>query len=177
MYLMPSQGYETIGLKPAILQRLQMATDDHYPGMFLPSALIIMMNEIKRGRYTVEMHNMKMDFSGRYTSLTLRSDVKEWLVENHKILHEEYSQKYRADSFTKFASVFMINVFESKASSQNYVIRINESDFRWLEEEYQKRRQEYKSQFGTYSFERFADIFLKDLLHRVNAAKKILTYE
>ena len=85
---MPSRGYETIGLKPAILQRLQVATDEHYPGMFLPSALIIMMNEIKRGQYTVDMHNLKIDFSGRYSSLTLRSDVKEWLVENHKSLKD-----------------------------------------------------------------------------------------
>jgi hypothetical protein len=177
MYVMPSRGYETIGLKPAILQRLQMATDEHYPGMFLPSALIIMMNEIKRGRYTVEMHSMKMDFSGRYTSLTLRSDVKEWLVENYENLKEEYNQRYRADSFTKFASVFMINVFESKTSSKDYVIKLKESDFRWLEEEYQKRRQEYKSQFGIYNFERFADLFLKDLFNRVNEAKKILTYD
>jgi hypothetical protein len=174
---MPSRGYETIGLKPAILQRLQVATDEHYPGMFLPSALIIMMNEIKRGQYTVDMHNLKIDFSGRYSSLTLRSDVKEWLVENHKSLQEKYSQRYRADSFTKFASLFMINVFESKSMSRDYVIRLKEADFRWLEEEYQKRRQEYKSQFGIYNFERFADLFLKDLFNRVNAAKRILTYE
>jgi hypothetical protein len=71
----------------------------------------------------------------------------------------------------------MINVFESKSMSRDYVIRLKEADFRWLEEEYQKRRQEYKSQFGIYNFERFADLFLKDLFNRVNAAKRILTYE
>jgi hypothetical protein len=174
---MPSRGYETIGLKPAVLQRLQAATVEHYPGMFLPSALIIMMNEIKRGQYSVVMHNLKIDFSGRYSSLTLRSDVKEWLVENYNDLKEEYSRRYRADSFTKFASLFMMNVFESKSMSRDYVIRLKEADFRWLEEEYQKRRQEYKSQFGIYNFERFADLFLKDLFNRVNTAKRILTYE
>jgi hypothetical protein len=174
---MPSRGYETIGLKPTILQRLQKATDEHYPGMFLPSALIMMMNEIKRGHYSVELHDLKVDFSGRYTSLTLRSDVKEWLVENYENLNEVYNQRYYADSFTKFASVFMVNVFESKASSKDYVIRLKESDFHWLQEEYQKRRQEYKIQFGIYNFERFADIFLKDLFNRVNEAKKLLTFD
>lgn len=169
---MPSRGYETIGLKPAIIQRLQMVTDEHYPGMFLPSSLIIMMNEIKRGYYSVETHNLKIDFSGRYTTLTLRSDVKDWLVENHKKLKDEYDLKYGANSFTKFASVFMMNVFESKMSSNGYVIRLKEADYRWLEEEYQKQ-----SQIGVYNFERFADMFLKDLFNRVKAARKILTYD
>ena len=36
-------------LKPSIVTRLQGATDEYYPGMFIPSTLIIMMNEIKRG--------------------------------------------------------------------------------------------------------------------------------
>ena len=44
--------------------------------MFLPSALIIMMNEIKREYYSVEMHNLKIDFSGMYTSLTIRTRCK-----------------------------------------------------------------------------------------------------
>jgi hypothetical protein len=169
---MPSIGYETIGLKPTILQRLQSATDELYPSMFLPSALIMMMNEIKRGQYTVEIHDLEVDFSGRYTSVTPRSDVKEWLVQNYKNLQEVYNQRYRADSFTKFASIFMINVFESKSSTKDYIIRLKESDFQWLQEEFQKRKQDYKIQFGIYNFERFADIFLKDLLNRFNEARK-----
>jgi len=44
----PSKGYATIGLKPAILAKLQKNTDEYYPGMFLLSALIMLMNEIKR---------------------------------------------------------------------------------------------------------------------------------
>jgi tRNA(Met) C34 N-acetyltransferase TmcA len=172
----PSQGYATIGLKPAILTRLQKDTDEFYPGMFLPSALIIMMNEVKRGFYSVEMHNMRVDFSGRYTSLTIRSDVKVWLEENYEKLKEDYDRKYKANSFTHFAAIFMLNVFESKAAAQNNIVRLKEADFRWLVEEYGKRKQEYKAKYGVQTFEQFADVFLKELLEKVNAAKKILSF-
>jgi tRNA(Met) C34 N-acetyltransferase TmcA len=172
----PSQGYATIGLKPAILSKLQKDTDEFYPGMFLPSALIIMMNEVKRGYYSVEMHNIKADFSGRYTSLTIRSDVKAWLEENYEKLKEDYDCKYRANSFTQFAGIFMLNMFESKASAQDNVVRLKEADFRWLVDEYEKRKQEYKAKHGVQSFEQFADLFLKELLEKVNAAKKILSF-
>jgi hypothetical protein len=171
---LPSQGYATIGLKPAILAKLQKDTDEFYPGMFLPSALIIMMNEIKRGYYSVEMHNINADFSGVYTSLTIRSDVKYWLEENYENLKEEYDTKYKTNSYTQFAGIFMLNIFESKAASQNNIIRLKEADFRWLVEEFGKRKQEYKAKHGVYTFEQFADVFLKELLDRLNAAKKIL---
>jgi hypothetical protein len=170
----PSQGYATIGLKPAILAKLQKDTDEFYPGMFLPSALIIMMNEIKRGYYSVEMHNINADFSGVYTSLTIRSDVKYWLEENYENLKEEYDTKYKTNSYTQFAGIFMLNIFESKAAAQNNIIRLKEADFRWLVEEFGKRKQEYKAKHGVYTFEQFADVFLKELLDRLNAAKKIL---
>lgn len=173
---MPSQGYATIGLKPAILTRLQKDTDEFYPGMFLPSALIIMMNEVKRGFYSVEMHNMRVDFSGRYTSLTIRSDVKVWLEENYERLKDDYDGKYKANSFTHFAAIFMLNVFESKSAAQNNIVRLKEADFRWLVEEYGKRKQEYKAKYGVQTFEQFADVFLKELLEKVNAAKKILSF-
>lgn len=172
---MPSQGYATIGLKPAILTRLQKDTDEFYPGMFLPSALIIMMNEVKRGYYSVEMHNIKADFSGRYTSLTIRSDIKAWLEENYEKLKEDYERKYKANNFTQFAGVFMLNIFESKAAAQNNVVKIKEADFRWLAEEYEKRKQDYRAKYGVQSFEQFADIFLKELLEKIDAAKRILT--
>lgn len=171
---MPSQGYATIGLKPAIISKLQKATDEYYPGMFLPSALIIMMNEIKREYYSVGMHNIKIDFSGRYTSLTVRSDVKKWFEENYEILKEKYERKYRANNFTKFASIFMLNMFESKAAAQSNMIKIKESDFTWLISEYEQRKKEYEQKYGIKTFERFVDQFLKDLLERVNSAKKIL---
>jgi hypothetical protein len=173
---LPSQGYATIGLKPAILAKLQKDTDEFYPGMFVPSALIIMMNEIKRGYYSAGMHNINADFSGLYTSLTIRSDVKTWLEENYENLKEEYDRKYKANSFTQFAGIFMLNMFESKAAAQNNnVIRLKEADFRWLVQEYGKRKQEYKAKHGIYTFDQFADVFLKELLDKVNAAKNILT--
>jgi hypothetical protein len=171
---LPSQGYATIGLKPAILAKLQKGTDEFYPGMFLPSALIIMMNEIKRGYYSVEMNNINADFSGLYTSLTIRSDVKYWLEENYENLKEGYDTRYKTNSYTQFAGIFMLNMFESKAAAQNNIIRLKEADFRWLVEEYGKRKQEYKAKHGVYTFEQFADVFLKELLDRVNAAKNIL---
>ena len=171
---MPSQGYATIGLKPAILAKLQKDTDEFYPGMFLPSALIIMMNEIKRGYYSVEMHNINADFSGVYTSLTIRSDVKYWLEENYENLKEGYDTRYKTNSYTQFAGIFMLNMFESKAAAQNNIIRLKEADFRWLVEEFGKMKQECKAKHGVYTFEQFADIFLKELLDRVNAAKNIL---
>jgi tRNA(Met) C34 N-acetyltransferase TmcA len=171
---LPSQGYATIGLKPAILAKLQKDTDEFYPGMFLPSALIIMMNEIKRGYYSVEMHNINADFSGLYTSLTIRSDVKYWLEENYENLKEGYDTRYKTNSYTQFAGIFMLNMFESKAAAQNNTIRLKEADFRWLVEEYGKRKLEYRAKHGVYTFEQFADLFLKELLDRVNAAKKIL---
>ncbi len=172
---MPSQGYGTIGLKPAIISRLQKDTDEYYPGMFLPSALIIIMNEIKRGHYTAGMYNIKIDFSGRYTSLTVRLDVKEWFEENYELMREKYEKKYRANNFTKFASIFMLNMFESKAASQNNIVKLKEADFTWLMSEYEKRKKEYEVKYGVKTFEQFADIFLKDLLERINSAKKILT--
>lgn len=173
---MPSQGYATIGLKPAIISKLQNETDEYYPGMFLPSALIIIMNEVKREYYTIGMHNIKIDFSGRYTSLTVRSDVKEWFEENYKILKEKYEKKYRANNFTKFASIFMLNMFESKADSRNNIVNLKEADFAWLKSEYDQRKKEYEVEHGVKTFEHFADLFLKDLLERMNSAKKTLTF-
>jgi hypothetical protein len=57
------------------------------------------MNEIKRGYYEVGIYNVKLDFSGQYTSLTPRSDVKTWLEDNHKKLAGEYEGKYKIRSF------------------------------------------------------------------------------
>ena len=173
---MPSQGYATIGLKPAILARLEEETDRFYPGMFLPSALIIMMNEVKRGYYSVEMQPIKADFSGQYTSLTIRSDVKTWLEENYEALKADYDRRYKANSFTKFAGVFMLNIFESKANAQNNIVRLKEADFRWLVSEYDKRKDEYKAKYGVLRFEQFADVFLKEIFERLDTAKKALTF-
>ena len=172
---MPSDGYSTIGLKPAILVKLQEATDKYYPGMFIPSTLIIMMNEIKRGHYCVDMHSIKPDFSGHYTSLTIRSDVKSWLQENYANLQEDYGRKYGTNSFTQFACVFMLNMLESKAGIQSNILRIRESDFLWLVDKYNEKKIHYQHKYGTQTFEQFTDVFLREILDKIDAAKRILS--
>jgi len=169
---MPGKGYSTFGMKPVITTRLQEATDKSYPGMFLPSTLIIIMNEVKRGYYSVESHKIKLDLSGRYNTITIRSDVKEWLVENHEKLAKEYEERYNVKCFTKFVSYFIINMLESKSDAQNHSISLKESDFNWLQEEYKKQKNNLQ---GISSFERFADIYINDLLGKIKAAKEILT--
>lgn len=170
---MPSQGYSTIGLKPSIISELQRITDQYYPGMFLPSTLIITMNEVKRGYYTPEMYNIKVDLSGRYNSLTIRSDVKDWLEENYKNLFDLYVEKYGIDNFAQFVSYFIMNIFQSKLESQAQVIRLKASEFKWLIQEYKKRKKQNGIQAIT--FDRFADEFLRELLEKINEAKKILS--
>ena len=171
---MPGQGYSTIGLKPVILEKLHNITDEYFPGMFLPSTLIIMMNEVKRGTYTVNSHKLRLNLEGNYNSITVRSDVKDWLEENYNIFGEEYKKKYRIKSFAHFLSYFLVNTFQSKAEAQNHVIKLKASDFKWLISEYKKRQQLQKNKIDDQTFEQFADVFLKELLGRVNEAKKIL---
>jgi len=69
----------------------------------------------------------------------------------------------------------MLNMFESKAVSQNNIIKLKEADFTWLVSEYNQRKKEYETKYGVKTFEHFADVFLKDLLERINSAKKVLT--
>jgi hypothetical protein len=171
----PSDGYSTIGLKPALLVKLQEATDKYYPGMFIPSTLIIMMNEIKRGYFCVGMHSIRPDFSGHYTSLTIRSDVKSWLQENYTNLHEDYGRKYGTNSFTQFACVFMLNILESKAGIQSNILRLRESDFLWLMDRYNEKKQHYQHKYGTQTFEQFTDVFLREIIEKIDAAKRILS--
>ena len=173
--MLPGQGYSTIGLKPVILDKLHQVTDNYYPGMFLPSTLIIMMNEIKRGYYTVDSHNINLDLGGRYNSITIRSDVKEWLEDNYNKLIQEYNQKYKVKSFAQFLSYFLTNMFESKVEAQNHVVKLKASDFKWLLAEYKKQHREGNSKQSSQTFESFADEFLKELLQKVNDAKKILS--
>jgi hypothetical protein len=158
-----------------MLTKLQKATDDYYPGMFIPSTLIIIMNEIKRGHYSVNMHNVKPDFTGRYTSVTIRSDRSGWGKKRYATRREEYGKKYGTNSFTQFACVFMLNILQSKAKIQNYVLKLRESDFLWLIDIYNEKKQHYQHQYGTQTFEEFADVFLKEILEKVDAAKRILT--
>ena len=172
---MPGQGYSTIGLKPVILEKLHNITDEHFPGMFLPSTLIIMMNEIKRGYYVVNTHNLRLNLEGSYNSITIRSDVKEWFEENYNNFGEEYKKKYRVKSFAHFLGYFLVNMFQSKTEAQNHVIKLKASDFKSLIEEYKKRQQIQKNKTDNQTFDQFAANFLKELLSKVNEAKKILT--
>jgi hypothetical protein len=70
----------------------------------------------------------------------------------------------------------MLNTFESKATAQGNVIRLKESDFRWLVDEYEIRKLEYKTKHGVQNFEQFADLFLKELLDKVSEARRVLTF-
>lgn len=172
---MPGKGYATVGMKPVIVTRLQQATDKYYPGMFLPSTLIIMMNEVKLGYYSVESHNIRLDLSGSYNTITIRSDVQQWLGENHEKYGEEYEEKYRVKCFTKFVSYFIINMLESKYDSQNNNISLKESNFKWLQDEYQKQKNNVDNPNEIPSFERFLDVYINNLFGKIKAAKEILT--
>ncbi|NND86687.1 MAG: hypothetical protein HKM23_05075 [Nitrosopumilus sp.] len=172
---MPGKGYASIGLKPAILTKLQETTDKNYPGMFLPSTLIIMMNEIKKGYYSVESHNIRLDLSGNYNTITIRDDVNQWFETNYEYLGEEYEQKYRVKCFTKFVSYFIINMLESKFNSQTHAVNLKESDFEWLKKEYQKHTMNYGNFEDKLSFEQFADRYINNLFEKMNNVKKILT--
>jgi tRNA(Met) C34 N-acetyltransferase TmcA len=87
-----------------------------------------MINEIKRGYYSVGLHNVRPDFSGQYTSLTIRSDVKSWLQKNYSELQEDYDKKNGTNCFTRFTCVFILNRLESKAGMQNNVLKLRESN-------------------------------------------------
>lgn len=170
---MPGKGYSTIGLKPTIYSRMQNLTETFYPGMFLPSTLIILMNEIQRGYYSIDMHRLSLDLSGRYNTITIRSDVKNWLTENYTLLGEEYTKKYKIKSFANFISYFLANLFESKFNSQNHVIRLKESDFDWLQKEY-VLQQKNKVKTQQVTFDRFADTYVNNILDKLRKARDLL---
>ena len=172
---MPGKGYSTVGMKPIIVTRLQEATDRYYPGMFLPSTLIIMMNEVKMGYYSIENHDIRLDLSGSYNTITLRSDVQQWLEENYEQYGEEYEAKYKVRCFTKFVSYFIVNMLESKYDSRNNYISIKESNFKWLQEEYRKQKNNVDDPREIPSFERFLDVYINNLFGKIKAAKEILT--
>lgn len=172
---MPGKGYSTIGLKPSVLSLLESLTNTFYPGMFLPSTLIILMNEIKLDRYSVESHKITVDLSGRYNTLTIRSDVKSWLEDNYQQFADVYEKKYKIKCFAHFTGYFLANLFESKFESQQNVIRLKESDFEWLQKEYQKHCRLVKNRTECMSFERFADTHINEILQKIRTAKEILT--
>ena len=173
---MPKKGYSTLGLKPSTLSLLESLTDTFYPGMFLPSTLIMLMNEVKRDSYEVRMHAVSVNRSGRYKTLTIRSDVRQWLEDMYERHAAAYKKKYNTKCFAHFVSYFVVNLFKSKFEAQRNTINLKESDFKWLREEYQKHRKAERQQdgFDTSSFERFADSYVNDLLGKVRAARDLL---
>jgi len=172
---MPGRGYSTIGLKATIIKKLHDTTDEYFPGMFVPSTLIIIMNEIKLGHFSIDSRDIKIDLGGQYSSITVRSDVKQWLEENYNNLGPAYMKKYRTKSFAQFLSYFLVNMLESKSEAQNHVIKLKAADFKWLLNEYRKRQEGSNKEYDIQTFEKFSNEFLKELLDKVNEAKKILT--
>ena len=171
---MPKSGYSTLGLKPSTLSLLESLTDTFYPGMFLPSTLIMLMNEVRRGSYQVSMHPVSVSRSGRYKTLTVRSDVRGWLEDTYAESSAEYKKRYNTRCFAHFVSYFVANIFKSKFGAQHNVIKLKESDFKWLHAEYQKHKKAGGASYDTSSFERFADSYVNDLLGRVKAAREML---
>ena len=171
---MPGKGYSTIGVKPAVMERLQYTTDRNYLGMFLPSTLIIMMNEVKAGRYTIRTRKLRLDLAGRYNTITIRSDIKEWLKSNYEDNKEEYLELYNVKCFTKFVSYFIVNMIESKNDLENNTLKMNEGDFKWLRDEYKKRRKT-TAKYRTANFEQFVDGFVSEIIEKVRTARQVLT--
>ena len=123
---MPGKGYSTIGVKPSVMEKLHQVTDRNYLGMFLPSTLIIMMNEVKAGRYKIHTHKLRLDLTGRYNTITIRSDIKEWLKSSYEENKEEYLELYNVKCFTRFVSYFLVNMIESKNDLENNSLKMNE---------------------------------------------------
>ena len=171
---MPGKGYSTIGVKPAVMERLQQITDKNYLGMFLPSTLIIMMNEGEAGRYTIHAHKLRLDLTGRYNTITIRSDIKEWLKSNYEENKEEYLELYNVKCFTRFVSYFLVNMIESKNDLENNALKMNEGDFKWLHDEYKKRRKT-TAKYKTVNFEQFVDGFISEIIEKVRTARAVLT--
>ena len=171
---MPGKGYSTIGVKPLVMEKLQDVTNRNYLGMFLPSTLIIMMNEVKAGRYTVHTHKLRLDLTGRYNTITIRSDIKEWLKNSYDEQKEEYLQMYGVKCFTKFVSYFIVNLIESKHDLQNNALKMNETDFKWLRDEYKKRKRN-TPKYKTMNFEQFVDEFVSEIIQKVKTARDVLT--
>ena len=51
---------------------------------------------------------------------------------------------------------------------------MNESDFKWLREEYKKRRKN-TPKYKTMNFEQFVDEFVSEIIEKVRTAKAVLT--
>jgi hypothetical protein len=69
----------------------------------------------------------------------------------------------------------MLNILESKAGMQSNILRLRESDFLWLMDRYNEKKQHYQHKYGTQTFEQFTDVFLREIVEKIDAAKRILS--
>lgn len=164
---MPNKGFHTISIKSITIKKLQKITDEMYSEMFLPSTLIMIMNEIKKKNYIMFTHRQNVDLPGRYVHITIRSDVYEWLKENFKIFAGEYEKKYQIKYFTKFVNYFILNMVDSKIHSQKMSINLNELNFNQLQTEYKKQKKNPQK----LTFDEFVNIYMRDLFTNIEKNK------
>ena len=112
--------------------------------------------------------------TGRYNTITIRSDIKEWLKSSYEENKEEYLELYNVKCFTRFVSYFLVNMIESKNDLENNALKMNESDFKWLRDEYKKRRKT-TAKYKTVNFEQFVDGFVSEIIEKVRTARAVLT--
>jgi len=166
----PGKGFFTIPIKPLTVEKLQKMTEKMH-SMFIPTTLFMMMNEIENGDYILYTHKFSMDLPGNYISITIRSDVHDWLEKNFEKFAEEYAKIYHVKrfTFTKFVNYFIINMLESKIQSQNQIINLNEVNFSWLQKEYQKQKRIMQD----LTFEEFTNTYIGNLFLNIDKEKII----
>jgi len=158
---MPKKGFFSISVKPVTIEKLQKLTDTVHT-MFVPTTLVMMMNEIENGNYAIHSHKLGLDLSGTNVVITIRADVYEWLGKNFSKFAGEYEKKYQVKQFkfTKFVNYFILNVLESKYDSQSQSVDLDDSNFDWLQSE-------YKNNLQDISFEDFTNIYIRDLFTKI----------
>lgn len=163
---MPGKGFATIAIKPTTIEKLQKMTEQMH-SMFIPSTLIMLMNEIRNGKYNLYSHRLGLDLPGNYISITIRDDVNNWFEKNFEEFAEEYEKKYQITRFTKFVNYFILNVLESKIDFQNRSINLNLSNFSCLQKEYQKQEKNLQD----LTFEEFTNIYIGNLFSDMDKEK------
>ena len=163
---MPKVGFATIAIKPITNEKLQKMTNQMH-SMFIPSTLIMLMNEIKNGEYDIHTHSLNSDLPGNYISLTIRGDVNDWLGKKFEEFAKEYEKKYHVKHFTKFVNFFILNMLESKIDSKIQSINLDQPNFVWLQKEYQKQ----KKNLHGLTFDEFTNIYISNLFSKIDKEK------
>jgi len=65
-------------------------------------------------------------------------------------------------------------MIESKNDSQNNILNLKETDFKFLHKEYQKQKKVLKNEMKL-NFEQFVDNYISELFNKMETAKKALT--